>query len=189
MEQEKKEDLRVKRTRKLLSKALFSLMDRHSFQSISVKEICEEAMVHRATFYTHFKDKYDLMAYSLKQIAEEIHIAEGSVEEIHLKLFSITEKYKHLFSQLLLEEKDSLRYVIRNEMTLGMKQELQNEKKSRTISTSSEIIMAAFSGAILGMLNWWIENDMPLSGEEMYNETKKVFNWQPLEKIRDEIEK
>lgn len=69
-EQEKKEDLRVKRTHKLLSQALLSLIEHHSFNSISVKEICEEAMVHRATFYTHFNDKYDLLAYSSKEISE-----------------------------------------------------------------------------------------------------------------------
>ncbi|MGV4337445.1 TetR/AcrR family transcriptional regulator [Bacillus subtilis] len=183
MEQEKKEDLRVKRTRKLLSQALLSLIDHHSFNSISVKEICEEAMVHRATFYTHFNDKYDLLAYSLKQIAEEFHFKEGNTEETHLKLFAVAIKYKRLFSQLLLEERDSLRYVIRNEMTTGMNQRFLSETKTQKTSTSSEVVMAAFAGATLGVLNWWIENDMSLNGEELYSEIKQVFNWDHIEKF------
>lgn len=152
MDHRKKEDLRVKRTRAILSQSLFSLMEHHSFHSISVKDICKEAMVHRATFYCHFRDKYDLLAFSLKQIADEIHIEEGSVEQAHARFFLIGAKYKRLFSQLLLEEKDSLGYIIRQEMTLGMKQELLQDTKIRNISTSSEIVMAAFAGATLGIL-------------------------------------
>ncbi|MFE4706949.1 TetR/AcrR family transcriptional regulator [Peribacillus simplex] len=185
MEQAKKEDLRVKRTRKLLSQALLSLIEHHSFNSISVKEICEEAMVHRATFYTHFNDKYDLLAYSLKEIAEEFHFKENNLEEAHLKLFNGVIKYKRLFSQLFLEERDSLRYVIRKEMTTGMKQEILRDAKTPSISTSSEIGIAAFTGAILGVLNWWIENGMTLSGEDVYKEIKQVLNWEHIEKLHE----
>lgn len=186
MEREKKEDLRVKRTRKLLSQALLSLIEHHSFHSISVKEICEEAMVHRATFYTHFNDKYDLLAYSLKEIAEEFHFTDSNLEEVHLKLFNVAIKYKRLFSQLFLEERDSLRYVIRKEMTMGMKQEISSDAKTPSISTSSEIGIAVLAGATLGVLNWWIENGMTLSGEEVYKEIKQVLNWEHIEKIHNE---
>jgi len=185
MEKEKKEDLRVKRTRKLLSQALLTLIEHHSFYSITVKEICEEAMVHRATFYTHFNDKYDLLAYSLKEIAEEFHFTESNLEEAHLKLFNGVIKYKRLFSQLFLEERDSLRYVIRKEMTTGMKQEMLRDAKAPSISTSSEIGIAAFTGAILGVLNWWIENGMTLSSEDVYKEIKQVLNWKHIEKLHE----
>ncbi|MER0468980.1 TetR/AcrR family transcriptional regulator [Bacillus cabrialesii subsp. cabrialesii] len=187
MEKEKKEDLRVKRTRKLLSQALLSLLDHHSFNSISVKEVCEEAMVHRATFYTHFNDKYDLLAYSLKNIAEEFLFGESNLEEAHLKLFNGVIKYKRLFSQLFLKEMDSLRYVIRKEMINVMKQEKLRDGKTPSISTSSEIRIAAIAGATLGALNWWIENGMTLSGEEVYNEIKRVLNWEHVEEMHNEI--
>ncbi|TDU13632.1 TetR/AcrR family transcriptional regulator [Bacillus paralicheniformis] len=187
MEKEKKEDLRVKRTRKLLSQALLSLLEHHSFNSISVKEVCEEAMVHRATFYTHFNDKYDLLAYSLKNIAEEFLLGESNLEEAHLKLFNGVIKYKRLFSQLFLKEMDSLRYVIRKEMINVMKQEKLRDGKTPSISTSSEIRIAAIAGATLGALNWWIENGMTLSGEEVYNEIKRVLNWEHVEEMHNEI--
>ena len=53
----RKEDLRIRRTHKLLCNAMFSLLETRSFDDISVVDICEKAMVHRATFYKHFKDK------------------------------------------------------------------------------------------------------------------------------------
>ena len=69
---EEKEDLRVRRTKKLLSFALLDIMEDTPFNKISVNDICEKAMVHRATFYNHFYDKEDLFNYILGEIQEEM---------------------------------------------------------------------------------------------------------------------
>ena len=61
MKEEYKEDLRIVRTRKLLSTALFDLLESTPYEKISVMDICEKAMVHRATFYNHFEDKEHLL--------------------------------------------------------------------------------------------------------------------------------
>lgn len=66
------DDLRIRRTRKLLSTSLFDLMAEKDFSKISVNEICDKAMVHRATFYNHFKDKEDLLNYTLDEIQEAL---------------------------------------------------------------------------------------------------------------------
>ena len=58
-----KEDLRVVRTKKLLTDSLKNLLQEKSFDKITVNDICERAMVHRATFYNHFNDKTDLVNY------------------------------------------------------------------------------------------------------------------------------
>lgn len=181
MDTEKKEDLRVKRTRKLLVQSLFSLLERHSFNTISVKEICEEAMVHRTTFYTHFEDKYHLMAYGLQNIAKEFQFTEGNIRENQIKLFNMSLKYKALFSQLLTEEKDSLRYILMKEMNKGVKNYIQDDNNSPFLSVSSEIALAAFSGASLGVLNWWVNDGSDISEQEVNEEMKKIFNWDYIE--------
>ena len=68
-----KEDLRVIRTRKLLSKALKDLLQEKSFDKITVNDICDKAMVHRATFYNHFIDKIDLLDYVFDEMQSEIY--------------------------------------------------------------------------------------------------------------------
>lgn len=65
MKEEFKEDLRIVRTRKLLSRALFELLETTPYEKISVLDICERAMVHRATFYNHFEDKDHLLEYTI----------------------------------------------------------------------------------------------------------------------------
>ena len=71
-------------------------------------------------------------------------------------------------------------------MTCGMKREMLRDNENSSISISSEIGLAAFTGATLDVLNWWIENGMTLSGEEVYNEIKQVLNWMYIEKIHNE---
>ena len=70
---EKKEDLRIRRTRKLLCNAMLELLETKSFDEISVVEICDKAMVHRATFYKHFEDKYTFMSYICREKLEEFY--------------------------------------------------------------------------------------------------------------------
>ncbi|MDO5033328.1 MAG: TetR/AcrR family transcriptional regulator C-terminal domain-containing protein [Eubacteriales bacterium] len=48
-------------TKVLIAQALKELMPELPFDKISVTRICQEAQVHRKTFYYHFQDKYDLV--------------------------------------------------------------------------------------------------------------------------------
>lgn len=50
-------DLRARRTRAHLRRALAELLAHRSFREITVTELCEAAMVHRTTFYKHYADK------------------------------------------------------------------------------------------------------------------------------------
>src|SRR5215467_9608409 len=59
-------DLRVRRTDKFLWDALIALMKERDFESITVTDICERAMVHRTTFYKHYEDKYGLLYHGIQ---------------------------------------------------------------------------------------------------------------------------
>jgi AcrR family transcriptional regulator len=63
-------DIRVLKTRDALSCALRRLLETHRFSKITIYEICETACISRATFYTHFLDKYDLLRFWLTKLRE-----------------------------------------------------------------------------------------------------------------------
>jgi hypothetical protein len=83
---------------------------------------------------------------------------------------------------LLTEEKDSLRYIIMKEMNKGVKNVIQDQNSNQSLSFSSEIALAAFSGASLGVLNWWVNEGSNISEQEANEEMKKIFNWDYIEK-------
>ena len=56
-----KSDLRVIKTRKSIMQAFIKLSGVKDFKSITVKDITQEALINRATFYYHFSDIYDLL--------------------------------------------------------------------------------------------------------------------------------
>ena len=57
----RKTDLRIIKTKKNLYESLLYLMKEKPFEELKVSEICENALVNRSTFYSHFDDKYDLL--------------------------------------------------------------------------------------------------------------------------------
>jgi AcrR family transcriptional regulator len=66
-------DPRVKRTRALLEQALMNLLEERGFQAVTVQDITERAGVNRATFYSHFPDKYALLDHCVAQgFAQEV---------------------------------------------------------------------------------------------------------------------
>src|SRR4051794_3272961 len=75
--QDTKIDPRITRTRRLLMDAFLKLTSKKDFKDITIKDITDEATVNRATFYSHFQDKYDLMDASITE-----HIIENIVEDL-----------------------------------------------------------------------------------------------------------
>ena len=60
-EPEKKEDRRVRRTKKLLTQALTELLQQKQINEITVKELTDLADMNRGTFYLYYRDIYDML--------------------------------------------------------------------------------------------------------------------------------
>ncbi len=168
------EDLRVRRTHKLLWEALLSLLEQHPFESISVTEICEQAMVHRVTFYKHFEDKYDLLEYGLqtikRQLVDELEQGEASHPKSRpLRILEQIAQHPRFYSLLMVEkETHSLTSVMRQQIARDVEIELERaEEKGIQLPMPAEVMVQFYAGAILTLGGWWLENGMPISREEL----------------------
>lgn len=61
-------DRRIKYTKMVLKESFINLLKEKPLSKITIKEICENADINRATFYAHYRDQYDL----LHQIEQEL---------------------------------------------------------------------------------------------------------------------
>ena len=54
-------DLRVQRTRKVLKDTFKEMFLNMNLEQITIKELCEKAMINRRTFYLHYNSIDDIM--------------------------------------------------------------------------------------------------------------------------------
>ena len=68
-----------------IADAMKKLMAKQSLDKIRVTQICKEAQIERPTFYYHFKDKYDLVAWIFLRSALETDVTsfEASVQAMN----------------------------------------------------------------------------------------------------------
>lgn len=64
----------AERTKLWIANTMKKLLSRKPIDKIRVTEICKEAEIERPTFYYHFQDKYDLMAWMICQSAYDTDI-------------------------------------------------------------------------------------------------------------------
>lgn len=173
-----KEDLRIVRTRKLLSTALFDLLESTPYEKISVMDICKKAMVHRATFYNHFEDKEHLLEYTIDSIKEELFTA--TIEKENYS--SPKEMYMTLIASVLdfvTEHKDKLSLILKqnssekaNELMLTtIKRSIQyltskNQYKAE-YSVPINVLTDFLAGGITNLGLNWLQSSKPYTKEEL----------------------
>ncbi|GAA6487629.1 TetR/AcrR family transcriptional regulator [Gordonibacter urolithinfaciens] len=67
-----KQDHRIRLTKLLLREAFLNLLVEKPVAKITVKELCEQANVNRATFYAHYRDLFDLHEEIERELAHTI---------------------------------------------------------------------------------------------------------------------
>ena len=76
---EKKEDRRVRRTKKLLTQALTQLLQEKQINEIPIKELTDLADMNRGTFYLYYKDMFDM----LEKIEDGMFEALDAIVSLH----------------------------------------------------------------------------------------------------------
>ncbi len=178
MKTEKKIDLRIRRTHKLLIEALAELLNEKDFEVISVTEICNKAMINRTTFYKHYTDKYDLIERGFKTMLEDIS-SKVEYQDIAETDFTLDKPPAHfLFLFTHISENKIFYSLLLNKGTFSILRSIfadwlvkQSQYRMKNIKSTFDIpepIALRFAiGALLEVLNWWTENNMPYKPEEM----------------------
>jgi AcrR family transcriptional regulator len=172
-------DRRVARTHKFLRDALHSLIREKDYDSIVVKEILDRANVGRSAFYTHFRDKDELLASSIHDIL-------GSVPSTHPKTNDDLHERILWFSLPIFEHHDRhrragefklgprgravlhghLQKVLAELIAEDVRKSLQGRRKTAGRIPPDLLVQYVASTFIL-VLNWWVESRSPLPPKEV----------------------
>ncbi len=173
-----KEDLRIVRTRVLLSKALFELLETTPFEKISVMDICEKAMVHRATFYNHFTDKEDLLEYSIDEIKESLFNATVKKEtyttskEMYMSLISkvidfVDENRKQFLLILNINSFEKITGLLLTTIKRSIRYLTSKNQYKETYTLPTNVVIDFLSGGITNLGLNWLQASNPCSKEEL----------------------
>jgi len=87
MDMDRKEDRRVRKTKKALREGLAELLMEKDIQHITVRELVDKADVHRSTFYANYKDIYDLYKQMEDLVIEEVSEILSMEYDLDTKVF------------------------------------------------------------------------------------------------------
>ena len=156
-------DPRIMRTRKFIMDAFIHLSKIKNFDSITVKDITEEATINRATFYYHFTDKYDLLEQVIHEdmipkVLGQIHDQSEMNEETLINIFvSITEFQNSVKSQCM-KSFDAFKSTIENTIKKELEQlfyRILLEKKLGYREEELKIMAVMLSWGIYGATIDW----------------------------------
>lgn len=157
-----KEDLRIKKTHAALIAAMLKLLRHRNFKQITVNDICEEALVSRATFYLHFNDKYDLLKYWSKDIEKDIIRDVYNFEEIKSTVNEFIHKnqkiLKNIFQDANNETLDLLHKVISSIIDPSLRRKTINSKSPNYI-----VLFNFCIGGLSELFLWQIKNNFPMN--------------------------
>ncbi|MEI7025333.1 TetR/AcrR family transcriptional regulator [Paenibacillus sp. y28] len=79
MKENQSRDRRIVRTRSMICDAFLVILNKKTYDEISIVDIADQANINRSTFYAHFIDKEDLLQ---KMIAEQIDMLKESIRGV-----------------------------------------------------------------------------------------------------------
>jgi AcrR family transcriptional regulator len=176
------EDLRVRRTRKLLQKAMLEAASEKGFTHVTVSDITERAMVNRATFYRHYEDKYDLLTKYMEELSGliedegESDLGNETAQSPDTPPRGMVKVLQHIqanadFYRVMLGKQGDPAYcaqTFRDYIEQGYRRIISNgdsklESSQPPISLTVSYLLSAGIGAIV----WWLESSQPYTPEQM----------------------
>ena len=179
----KKIDLRIIKTKKVLYQALENLMIDNSFEEIKVSDICSKALINRSTFYAHYTDKYELLDEYINSLKDDLqseleknininNTKEYYIEMIRLLLNHIEEKKKAYLSIMIKNKNSIMMDIIDDVINKNLLEQIKEDNSKKIPST---IITKFYLGGVINICLEWLKYDNKYSKEEIINYIDKLI--------------
>jgi len=187
MTKDRKIDPRIERTREALRDALMALIEQKGFEAISVQDITERARLNRATFYLHYRDKQDLLLRTSEAVFDRLVAEAGPIDRGNLDFQKPPQQLVVIFRHIA-QYRDFYRAVLGRSGVPAFITRLREYAVTFTqprmaslhslypaaVPILDDIFISEYvAGALLGIIIWWLDNNLPHSPEYMADR----FGW------------
>ena len=181
---EKKEDRRIRKTKKAMYDALAALLSSKPLNRISVREIAELADINRGTFYLHYRDVYDMVNKLQEEIFEKfseivdnnIPASDGNVIFPMLaELFNLLAENSNIAGALIGKNGDAafidrLRSVIKEKCFVNAQKILKTKNNNEF-----EFFLEYIISGCMGLCSAWLEKGMKEDISKMAHYTEQFI--------------
>ena len=184
---EKSLDRRTVRTRRALRNALVALILEKGYEAITIQDITDRADLNRGTLYLHYRDKQDLLLSSSADVYDELIAQLTPLSPDHLTV-DVPEQnlilvYRHVaanadFYRVMLSDHGVPAFIRRlrhifAQWSLARLDALRGLGAPIT-SLPSEFAVNFISGAVIGVIEWWLENELSITPEVLAQHTLQL---------------
>lgn len=178
-------DRRIRKTRSALKRSLNTLLQEKNIQDISVKELTDLADVNRGTFYLHYKDVFDLLEQSERELLDELHHAIDQLNINDVKkdppllfehVYTVCRENAD-FIRILLGRNGDMKFL--NSMNTFLKEKCLHEWRPIIKLINIENFDAFFSfliGGCCSLLQYWFSTGMKQTPRELADITAEILN-------------
>ena len=178
MHEKRTEDRRTQKTEALLREALAALIHEKPYDDIVVKEIVDRANVGRSTFYTHFRDKDELLLSGIQDILRSARPGGGGRAQakpwdgilwFSLPILEHIEEHRRTGQATMGSRgRRALHEHLQHAITELIEDEVSMALRRSRIAghTSPDLAVRWIASTFVLVLNWWVESDSPPSARE-----------------------
>lgn len=174
-------DRRQLKTRDAIFDAFSTLLSKKSLSRITVQDIIDRANVGRTTFYAHFETKDQLLkelctdmfahVFSTSLPTENTHDFSKDVGNPHTMithiLYHLLDNKRNIIGILTFESGELFYGFFKHFFNGLMSRYLINELDFNKKEVPSDFFINHISSSFIGMVQWWIDNKMRQTPEEL----------------------
>ena len=175
---QKKTDLRVIKTKKILFDSLLKLMKNKNFEKIKISDICEESLINRSTFYAHYEDKYELLIGLFEEqkqaLLKELEDNENMVfsKEYLMELLNILidhiDENKETYEAILANNRNGILIdFLIDAIERDVADRLKNNSEIIDSNLPLDIIVKFYSGGLINIVITWITRKEKYSKKDL----------------------
>jgi AcrR family transcriptional regulator len=166
-----KDDRRVKYTRMVLKESFINLLEKKDISQISIKEICEDADINRATFYAHYSDQYDLFRRIENELLDNVNARLAELDRVSNEMSNVITaerifeyiKENAKLCKLLLSERGDFAFQ-KQIMTLVYDKIITElTDNNRITKEDAEYVYSFTITGCVGIVQKWLDDDMKKS--------------------------
>ncbi|GAB6930749.1 TetR/AcrR family transcriptional regulator C-terminal domain-containing protein [Paenibacillus sp. JCM 10914] len=185
-------DRRIVRTRQIITNAYLELLKEKKNEDIIIKDITERANVNRSTFYSHYKDKYDLLdkitTETLTALTQEMNGLPLDIRQHNESATDVVDPYFVVFFNHIAKHETFYRIMFFIDPSGNFSDTMLAEirsifyirvagiSKEKKLSVPLSILLDYLCSSLYGVSKRWLEQNLTYSSNHMALQMTRLSN-------------